>query len=148
VSNATGHVESLDLASRKMQCAIKGIAGSVRQLRLHPTEPLLASVGLDRFLRVHSTETRQLLAKVHLKQQLTGVCWLPVESAERQEAALEAQRRQKQLEQQQEQQQQQQQEQGGEEDREEGGEQRAAGEAGGKRKGKPGRGKGSKKARR
>ena len=48
-------------------------AGSLRALAVHPQLPILASVGLDRFLRLHDTRTRQPLAKVYLKQQLTGV---------------------------------------------------------------------------
>lgn len=41
------------------------------------SSPLMASVGLDRFLRVHSTAAgQQALSKVYLKQQLTGVVWL------------------------------------------------------------------------
>jgi ribosome biogenesis protein NSA1 len=59
------------------QGALKGAAGSVRALALHPSEPLLASVGLDRFLRVHHTETRARLCSVYVKQQLTGVAWAP-----------------------------------------------------------------------
>lgn len=38
---------------------------------------MIASAGLDRFLRVHSTSVGQAaLGKVYLKQQLTGVVWL------------------------------------------------------------------------
>lgn len=48
------------------------VSGSVRSLAVHPTEPLLASVGLDRFLRIHDTQTRQLQAKVFLKQQMVA----------------------------------------------------------------------------
>lgn len=48
------------------------ISGSVRSLSVHPTEPLLASVGLDRFLRIYSTQSRKLLAKVFLKQQMVA----------------------------------------------------------------------------
>jgi ribosome biogenesis protein NSA1 len=99
VSNATGHIESYDFAAGKMQCVIKGIAGSVRSLQLHPTEPLIASVGLDRFLRVHCTETRKLLSKVHLKQQLTGLCWLPLKSVEQQEGELRRQQQEQQQQQ-------------------------------------------------
>ncbi len=101
MSNATGHIEAYDFSAGKMQCAIKGVAGSVRSLQLHPTEPLIASVGLDRFLRVHCTETRKLLGKVHLKQQLTGVCWLPVRSVEQQEEELRRQQQEQQQGQQQ-----------------------------------------------
>ncbi len=59
---------------------MKGAAGSVRSLALHPdasAHPLLASVSLDRFLRVHDTNTRASVCKVYCKQQLTGVVWLP-----------------------------------------------------------------------
>ena len=41
-----------------------GIAGAVQQLQLHPTAPLLASVGLDRFFRLHDVATRTLVKKV------------------------------------------------------------------------------------
>eukprot|EP00877_Chromochloris_zofingiensis_P011656 jgi/Chrzof1/6744/Cz19g07150.t1 len=70
-------MEVLDLNTRKLQGALKGAGGSIRALALHPTKPLIASVGLDRFLRVHDTVTRRQCAKVYLKQQLTGVCWVP-----------------------------------------------------------------------
>ena len=42
------------------------IAGSIRGLECHPdaSVPLIASVGLDRHLRVHHTFTRKLLKKV------------------------------------------------------------------------------------
>jgi ribosome biogenesis protein NSA1 len=42
----------------------KGLAGAVQQLQLHPTLPLLASVGLDRFVRVHHVHTRAVTHKV------------------------------------------------------------------------------------
>jgi ribosome biogenesis protein NSA1 len=60
-----------------MMDVLKGAGGSVRSLSLHPEEPLIASVGLDRWLRVHHTGTKKQLAKVYLKQQLTGVTWCP-----------------------------------------------------------------------
>jgi hypothetical protein len=77
-SNGTGHIEALDLSARRMQGSMKGAAGSVRTLAPHPdsSQPLLAVAGLDRFVRVHSTETRAGLGKVYCKQQLTGVAWL------------------------------------------------------------------------
>ena len=75
VANAAGQLEVLDLETGKMAGALKGSAGSVRALALHPSEPVLASVGLDRFLRVHSTASRKQLAAVYLKQHLTGVAF-------------------------------------------------------------------------
>lgn len=75
VANAAGQLEALDLGAGRVAGALKGSAGSVRALALHPSEPVLASVGLDRFLRVHSTASRKQLAAVYLKQHLTGVAF-------------------------------------------------------------------------
>ncbi|GIM01226.1 hypothetical protein Vretimale_6034 [Volvox reticuliferus] len=70
--NGRGQVEALDMRQApsrvSMGHALKGSAGSIRSLSLHPSQPLIASVSLDRHLRVHSTITRQLLTKVYLKQ--------------------------------------------------------------------------------
>lgn len=67
------------LQTNKLMDALKGAGGSVRTLALYPgSEPWLASVGLDRFLRIHDTTTRAAKARVYLKQQLTSVVWLPV----------------------------------------------------------------------
>ncbi|PNH07084.1 WD repeat domain-containing protein [Tetrabaena socialis] len=81
LGNGRGQVEALDLrrapAAVVLGHALKGSAGSIRSLALHPTEPLIASVSLDRHLRVHSTSSRALLTRVYLKQELTGVAWLP-----------------------------------------------------------------------
>jgi ribosome biogenesis protein NSA1 len=77
-ANGTGHIQLLDLQQKKLLDALKGAGGSVRGLALHPAgEPLLASVGLDRFLRVHNTTGRESVGRVYLKQQLNAVCWLP-----------------------------------------------------------------------
>ena len=95
VANAAGQLEALDLAAGKMAGALKGSAGSVRALALHPSEPVLASVGLDRFLRVHSTASRKQLAAVYLKQHLTGVAFCrapeppPADVAAAEEGVLE-----------------------------------------------------------
>ena len=88
-ANAAGKVEALDLGTGRMEGALKGATGSVRALALHPgAEPVLASVGLDRFLRLHSMATRKQLAAVYLKQKLTGVAWCPpLEDAAQQAAA-------------------------------------------------------------
>jgi hypothetical protein len=72
-------MQVLDMASNKMMDALKGAGGSVRALALHPGgQTLIASAGLDRFLRVHNTATRAGSCRVYLKQQLTTICWLPV----------------------------------------------------------------------
>ena len=60
---------------------LKGPGGAVRSLALHPEEDVIASVGLDRYLRVHDCSTRKQLGRVYLKQQMTGVAWCPLEAA-------------------------------------------------------------------
>lgn len=77
VGNGRGQVQALDLRAFKQGPALKGSAGAIRGLALHPTHPVMASVGLDRHLRLHSTPKRTLLAKAYLKQLLTGVAWMP-----------------------------------------------------------------------
>eukprot|EP00879_Flechtneria_rotunda_P007785 GHRR01008158.1.p1 GENE.GHRR01008158.1~~GHRR01008158.1.p1 ORF type:complete len:490 (+),score=230.32 GHRR01008158.1:252-1721(+) len=77
-ANGTGHIQLLDLSMSKLQGAVKGAGGSIRALTVHPDgEPLIASAGLDRFLRVHDANSRVSCGRVYLKQQLTAVCWLP-----------------------------------------------------------------------
>ena len=92
-ANGAGAVEALDLrAMRVSGGTLKGAAGSVRCLALHPgclvggggnggdTAPppaLVASAGLDRFVRFHGAESRAHLGRAYLKQALTGVAWLP-----------------------------------------------------------------------
>jgi ribosome biogenesis protein NSA1 len=68
------------LKTNKLMDALKGAGGSVRTLALYPgPEPWVASVGLDRFLRIHDASTKASKARVYLKQQLTSVMWLPVQ---------------------------------------------------------------------
>lgn len=87
--NGMGSIECLDLRMHKMQGSLKGPGGSVRSLALHPELPIIASVGLDRFLRVHNTDSKALLCKVYLKQHLTAVAW---SAAQSQTAAAEGER--------------------------------------------------------
>ena len=53
-----------DLRAGRLNGAVKGAMGSIRALALHPTEPIMACVGLDRYARLFSTTTRKPLAKV------------------------------------------------------------------------------------
>ncbi|KAI2509840.1 hypothetical protein MHU86_4551 [Fragilaria crotonensis] len=50
-----------------------GPVGSIRQIVRHPTQPVIACVGLDRMLRTYSTKTRRQLDCVYLKQRLNCV---------------------------------------------------------------------------
>jgi len=70
------------MRTRRMMGSLKGqIAGSVRCLAMHPSEPLICSVGLDRWARVHHTATRKLLMSTYLKSQLTACAWAGFEAA-------------------------------------------------------------------
>lgn len=66
VGNSRGRVALLDLRRKGMVHVFKGMAGSVRSVVCHPTLPLVASCGLDRFFRLHDLQTHMLLSKVHL----------------------------------------------------------------------------------
>ncbi|KAG7257473.1 hypothetical protein CRUP_024089 [Coryphaenoides rupestris] len=70
VGNTQGGLAVLDLRKGAVRAALKGLAGGVRGLQCHASLPLVASCGLDRFLRIHSLETRALVHKVYLKSRL------------------------------------------------------------------------------
>ncbi|XP_024539483.1 WD repeat-containing protein 74 [Selaginella moellendorffii] len=74
VGNSTGSMASFDMRTGKLLSGFKGkLAGSVRCIARHPSLPLIASCGLDRFLRIHDIRSRQLLGRIFLKQPLVAV---------------------------------------------------------------------------
>ncbi|XP_078103318.1 WD repeat-containing protein 74 [Sander vitreus] len=73
VGNTHGQIAVLDLRKGLVRGALKGLAGGVRALQCHPSQPLVASCGLDRFLRIHSLEDRRPQHKVYLKSRLNCV---------------------------------------------------------------------------
>ncbi|XP_060066310.1 WD repeat-containing protein 74-like [Ylistrum balloti] len=70
VGNTHGQMALIDLRKGAMVQQYKGFAGGIRCIQCHESQPLVASCGLDRFLRVHDLETRELLHKVYLKSKL------------------------------------------------------------------------------
>lgn len=42
----------------------RGAIGSIRSIDTHPTLPLIASVSIDQYLRIHSAETYRQISKV------------------------------------------------------------------------------------
>ena len=70
VGDTTGRVCAIDCGTAKSLVIFKGFSGSVRRLEYHPEHPLLVSVGIDRYLRVHDTQKGKLLHRVYLKQRL------------------------------------------------------------------------------
>ncbi|VEU38499.1 unnamed protein product [Pseudo-nitzschia multistriata] len=82
VGDASGDIHTIDIRkldrrskgpANKNLARYAGPAGSVRQLKKHPTLPRLTAVGLDRMLRVYDTNTRKQLDCVYLKQRLNCV---------------------------------------------------------------------------
>eukprot|EP00948_MAST-09A_sp_MAST-9A-sp1_P003382 g3382.t1 len=70
-----GCIRRVNLNTWQLEGTYKGSGGSIRQLTEHPSRPWLASVSLDRTLRIHHTSTRRLLHKVYLNQRLTCFAW-------------------------------------------------------------------------
>ncbi|GAA6229202.1 WD repeat-containing protein 74 [Lates japonicus] len=70
VGNTHGQIAMLDLRKGLVRGCLKGLAGGVRWLQCHPSRPVVASCGLDRFLRIHGLEDRKLQHKVYLKSRL------------------------------------------------------------------------------
>ncbi|KAG8437932.1 hypothetical protein GDO86_008572 [Hymenochirus boettgeri] len=70
VGNSHGNMGVIDLRKGKLLCTLKGNAGSIRSVQCHSSMPLVASCGLDRFLRIHNFNDKTLLHKVYLKSRL------------------------------------------------------------------------------
>ncbi|XP_042855775.1 WD repeat-containing protein 74-like [Penaeus japonicus] len=76
VGTAHGRMGRFDLRMNKPEQPVgiyKSFAGAVRDLVVHPHLPLVFSVALDRFLRVHHLETGKLIHKEYLKSRLNRV---------------------------------------------------------------------------
>lgn len=74
VGTGGGDLACFDMRTGKLVGGFKGkCAGSIRSVVRHPVLPMIASCGLDRYLRIHHTKTRQILASLFLKQQLVSV---------------------------------------------------------------------------
>jgi hypothetical protein len=82
--DAAGRIQKLDVRQNLRQVGVfKGQSGSLREIQVHPTLPMVASVGLDRHLRIHDIDTRKLLKEVYLTQKLTGCLFSAIEPNKR-----------------------------------------------------------------
>ncbi|KAM4018090.1 WD repeat-containing protein 74 isoform 2-T2 [Anomaloglossus baeobatrachus] len=63
VGTSHGHMGVIDLRKGRLLCGLKGNSGSVRSIQCHKSLPVVASCGLDRFLRLHSLSDKKLLHK-------------------------------------------------------------------------------------
>ncbi|XP_039625287.1 WD repeat-containing protein 74 [Polypterus senegalus] len=89
VGNTQGQVAVIDLRQGRLLRCLKGFAGSVRALQCHRSLPLVASCGLDRFLRIHNLEDKQLLHKVYLKSRLNCLLLTSKENIQEQEEKVQ-----------------------------------------------------------
>ncbi|KAL2482680.1 Transducin/WD40 repeat-like superfamily protein [Forsythia ovata] len=74
IGNGSGDLASVDIRTGKLLgCFIGKCSGSIRSIARHPELPIIASCGLDSYLRIWDIHSRQLLSTVFLKQHLTNV---------------------------------------------------------------------------
>ncbi|XP_039133808.1 WD repeat-containing protein DDB_G0290555-like [Dioscorea cayenensis subsp. rotundata] len=74
IRTGCGDLASFDMRTGKLLgCFVGKCSGSIRSIARHPRLPIIASCGLDSYLRFWDTKTRQLLSTVFLKQHLTSV---------------------------------------------------------------------------
>ena len=66
--DARGKVAFVDFRTFTINGVFKGSASAIKSLVHHRTLPLLASTGLDRFVRFHDTKKVKLLHSTYLKQ--------------------------------------------------------------------------------
>ncbi|XVF49665.1 hypothetical protein PTKIN_Ptkin04bG0031200 [Pterospermum kingtungense] len=74
IGNGSGDLASVDIRTGKLLgCFLGKCSGSIQSIARHPELPVIASCGLDSYLRIWDIGTRQLLSSVFLKQHLTKV---------------------------------------------------------------------------
>jgi len=70
VGSSRGRMALIDLRMKLLVHVFKGFAGSIRYVQCHPTLPVVASCGLDRFFRIHDLNKHKLIKKIYLKTRL------------------------------------------------------------------------------
>ncbi|RXH96047.1 hypothetical protein DVH24_008547 [Malus domestica] len=74
VGNGSGDLASFDIRTGKLLgCFLGKCSGSIRSIARHPDYPVIASCGLDSYLRLWNVKTWQLLSAVYMKQPLSNV---------------------------------------------------------------------------
>ncbi|XP_021759381.1 WD repeat-containing protein 74-like [Chenopodium quinoa] len=74
VGNGSGDLGSFDIRTGKLLgCFFGKCSGSIRSITRHPEHSVIASCGLDSYVRFWDINSRQLLSAVFLKQHLTNV---------------------------------------------------------------------------
>ncbi|XP_067649377.1 WD repeat-containing protein 74-like [Haliotis asinina] len=70
VGNTQGKMALVDLRNGKVMQVYKGFAGGIRDIKCHPSKSLVASCGLDRHLRIHDIDSKEMVNKLYLKSRL------------------------------------------------------------------------------
>lgn len=73
VGTAHGRMGLFDLRGKRPELPLyvfKGFAGAVRDIVVHPEQPLVFTASMDRFLRVHHLKSSKLLFNEYLKSRL------------------------------------------------------------------------------
>lgn len=79
VGTTKGYMQLLDLkVPAKCLKTFKTFTGSVSSIVCDPVSSIVATVSLDRHLRIHNIETKELLYKEYLKQSLTKILLKPI----------------------------------------------------------------------
>ncbi|KAJ8936547.1 hypothetical protein NQ314_012287 [Rhamnusium bicolor] len=78
VGTTRGYMQLLDMKAGKCLRTFMSFTGSVTGIACDPSEPYVASISLDRHLRIHNLETKELLHKIYMKQNLTHILMKPV----------------------------------------------------------------------
>ncbi|KAI8543934.1 hypothetical protein RHMOL_Rhmol08G0256100 [Rhododendron molle] len=74
IGTGSGDLAAFDMRTGKLLgCFVGKCSGSIRSIARHPELPVLASCGLDSYLRFWDVTSRQLLSAVFLKQHLSNV---------------------------------------------------------------------------
>ncbi|XP_057464863.1 uncharacterized protein LOC130754644 [Actinidia eriantha] len=74
IGTGSGDLASFDMRTGKLLgCYLGKCSGSIRSIARHHDLPVLASCGLDCYLRIWDVKSRQLLSAVFLKQHLSNV---------------------------------------------------------------------------
>ncbi|XP_028131079.1 WD repeat-containing protein 74 [Diabrotica virgifera virgifera] len=87
VGTTKGYMQLLDMKAGKCMKTFTSFTGSVSSIVCDPLEPYVFSASLDRYLRVHNLETKELLHKVYMKINLTSLLIKPVVKEEKEEPA-------------------------------------------------------------
>lgn len=76
IGNSQGKMATIDLRKGKVVNIFKGFAGSIRDIKCHKKQPLVASCGLDRYVRIHDYQTKELKQKFYLKSRLNCLLFM------------------------------------------------------------------------